>query len=100
MKAIRILMGAVSGRKYAGMIQEAPPGLHAMRLDASADTIFIVWTDQPGDRRTIEFAKHGLVSATDLLGNAIKYKDRPGGKAQVEINDAAGPIYLLLDRRT
>jgi hypothetical protein len=94
MKAIRTLTGAVSGRKYAGMIQETPAGIHAMRLDGSMDTIFIVWTDRPGDRRTIEYAKHDLMSATDLMGNAVKSKDRPSGQARVEIDDAAGPIYL------
>jgi hypothetical protein len=94
MKAIRTLTGAVRGRKYVGMIQEAPAGIHAMRLDGSMDTIFIVWTDRPGDRRTIEYAKHDLMSATDLMGNAVKSKDRPSGQARVEIDDAAGPIYL------
>jgi hypothetical protein len=94
MKAIRTLMDAVSGRKYAGMIQETPVGIHAMRLDGPTDTIFIVWTDRPGDRRTIEYAKHDLMSATDLMGNAVKSKNRPSGQARVEIDDAAGPIYL------
>jgi hypothetical protein len=65
-----------------------------MRLDGSTDTIFIVWTDRPGDRRTLEYAKHDLMSATDLMGNAVKSKDRPSGQARVEIDDAAGPIYL------
>ena len=66
-----------------------------MRLDGAADTIFIVWTDQPGDRRTIEFAKRDLISVTDLMGKAVKWKDRPGGQARVEIDDAAGPVYFL-----
>jgi hypothetical protein len=94
MKAIRTLTGAAGGRKYAGMIQETPAGIHAMRLDGSTDTIFIVWTDRPGERRAIEYAKHDLISATDFMGNAVKSKDRPSGQARVEIDDASGPIYL------
>jgi hypothetical protein len=94
-KAIRTLMAAATGRKYAGMIQETPVGIHAMRLDGPTDTILIVWTDQPVVRRTVEFAKHDLISAIDLMGNPIKSKDRPDGQAQVEIDDTSGPIYLL-----
>jgi len=75
------LTGAVSGRKYAGMIQETPVGIHAMRLDGSTDTIFIVWSDRPGDRRTVEYAKHDLISATDLMSNAVKSKNRPNNSA-------------------
>jgi hypothetical protein len=94
MRAIRTLTEAVSGRKYAGMIQETPVGVHAMRFDGSADTIFIVWSDMPGDHRTIEYEKHDLMSVTDLMGNAVKPKNGPSGRARVEIDDAAGPIYL------
>jgi hypothetical protein len=96
LKAIRTLTGAAAGRKYAGMIQETPAGIHAMRLDGSTDTIFIVWTDRPGERRAIEYAKHDLMSATDFMGNAVKSKDRPSGQVRMEIDDAAGPIYLRL----
>ena len=94
MKAIRMLTGAVSGHKYVGTIQETPAGIHAMRLDGSTDTVFIVRTDRLGERRTIEYAKHDLISATDLMGNAVKSKDRPAGQARAEMDDASGPIYL------
>lgn len=95
MQAIQTLMRAVSGRKYAGMIQETPAGIHAMQLEGSTDTVLVVWTDQPDGRRTVEYSKHNLISATDLMGQPVKSKDRPSGRAQVEIGGAAGPIYLL-----
>jgi hypothetical protein len=95
MQAIRTLMGNVSGRKYAGMIQETPAGIHGVRLDGTGDTMLMVWTDQPGGRRTLEFGKLDLISATDLLGKAIKWKDRPSGRARAEIDAIDGPIYLL-----
>jgi hypothetical protein len=99
MIAIRTSMGAVRGRKYAGMLQEAPAGMHAIRLDGSADTLLIVWTDQPGGRRTVEYTKRGLVSATGLMGQAVKSKDRPAGEVRVDIDEASGPIYLLWTTR-
>ena len=94
MKAVRGLMDAVSGRKYAGMIGETPAGIHAMRWDGSTDTVIIVWSDQAGSRRKIEFSKRDSTAVTGLMGLAIKTKDGPAGQAQAEIDDASGPIYL------
>jgi hypothetical protein len=94
MNAVRTLVGAVNGRRYAGMIQEVPEGIHAMRFEGSTDTMVAVWTDRPVGRRTIEYTKRDLISATGLMGEAIKSKDRPAGDARVEIDAAGGPIYL------
>jgi hypothetical protein len=99
MIALRTLMGAVSGRKYAGMLLETPAGMHAMRWDGGADKLLVVWTDQPSGRRAVEFAKRDLVSVTGLLGQAVKLKDRPSGQARLVIDEASGPIYLLLRTR-
>jgi hypothetical protein len=95
MQAIRTLMSVASGREYAGMIAETPEGIHAMRMDGSTDTMLIVWTDQPDGRRRIEYSTRNLISASDLMGLAVKSKDGHSGQARVEIDDAAGPIYLL-----
>jgi hypothetical protein len=94
MKAVRTLMDVISGRKYAGMIREMPPGIHAMRLDGPTDTVLIVWTSQPDGRRTIEYPKRDLIAATDLTGEAIRFKNKSSGQARVEIDAASGPIYL------
>ena len=96
MQALRTLVAATSGRKFAGMVQETPAGIHAMRLEGSADTILIVWNDRPGARRTIEF-ESGLTSATDLLGDGLKLKNK-SGSSQMSIDDAAGPLYLSWKR--
>jgi hypothetical protein len=94
-RALRTLMSVASGRKYAGMILETPEGIHAMRMDGPTDTMLIVWTDQPDGRRRIEYPILNLISATDLMGQAVKSKDGRSGQARVEIDGAAGPIYLL-----
>ncbi len=94
MKAIRTLTSTVKDRKFAGMIQETPAGIHAMRLDGSPDTVFIVWNDQPGERRPVEYDRRGMISATDLMGNPVKSKDVGSGRARLEIDEATGPIYL------
>ena len=94
MTAVRTLMGVISDRKYTGMILEVPPGIHAMRVNGPTDTILIVWTSQPDGSRTIEYTKQNLISATDLMGAAIRFKDRRSGQARTEIDAASGPIYL------
>ena len=94
MVAIRTLMTAATSHKSASMIRETPAGIHAMRLNGPGDTVWIVWTDQPGGRRTVEYPKQNLVSATELMGEAVKSKDGPAGQARVEINEVDGPIYL------
>jgi len=91
--AIRTLMEAVRGRNYAGMVQETPAGMHAIRLDGPAGAIFVVWNDRP-DRRPVEYPKQDLISVTDWMGHTVKSKNRPAGQARVEIDDSAGPIYL------
>ena len=94
MQAVRNLTTLLNGRKYAGMIRETPPGIHAMRLDGSGDTLAIVWTDQASGGRTVEFTKQDLISASDLFGRAIRWKDRPSDRARVQIDADRGPIYL------
>jgi Cellulase (glycosyl hydrolase family 5) len=94
MQAIRTLMSALSGRKYAGMIPETPGGIHAMRFDGPADTTFVVWNDQSNNRRVVEYGKEGLISATDGMGRPLKSKNRPSGHVEVELPESAGPIYL------
>ena len=94
MIAVRTLMTAVRGRKYVGMIQERPTDIHAMRFDGPADTLFIVWADQPRNHQKVEYPKQGLLSASGLMGKEVKSKARRSGKAQIEIDDTTGPIYL------
>lgn len=98
MQAIHTLMDAVKGRTYAGMPAEPPSGIHTMRLDGPADSILIVWTDQARTRRKIALAKQGLTGVTDLAGKAVKWKDGASGFTQVEIDEAAGPIYVRWQR--
>jgi hypothetical protein len=94
LNAIQGLMSVVGGRKYAGMLQETPTGIHAMRMNGATDTILILWTDQPEGRRTVEYPTRNLISLTGLMGQPVKAKDLHSGQARLEIDDAAGPIYL------
>jgi polysaccharide biosynthesis protein PslG len=100
MQAVRTVMTAVKGRRFAGAIQRAPAGLHAMRFDGPSDVLIIVWNDQPGKRRTIQYAKNNLLSVTGLMGNTVEVKADSFGEVQMEINEAAGPIYLLWKHAT
>ena len=98
MQAVRTVMTAVRGRRYAGMIQHAPSGMHAMRFDGPADVLFIVWNDRAGKRQTIRYTKDNLLSVTGLMGNTVELKADSSREAQMEIDEASGPIYLLWKR--
>jgi polysaccharide biosynthesis protein PslG len=95
MQAVRTVMAAVRGRRYAGMIQHAPSGMYAMRFDGQADVLFIVWNDRAGKRQTLRYTKDNLVSLTGLMGNTVELKADSSREAQIEIDVASGPIYLV-----
>jgi hypothetical protein len=98
MQAVRTVMTAVRGRRYVGMIQRAPAGMYAARFDGQADVLFIVWTGRAGKRQTIRFTNDNLVSLTGLMGNAIELNADGFREAEIEIDEASGPIYLLWRR--
>jgi polysaccharide biosynthesis protein PslG len=94
-RAVRTVLTAVRGRRYAGMIQHAPSGMHAMRFDGPADVLFIVWNDTAGKRQTIRYTKENLVSVTSWMSSTVEPKADSSRETQMEIDDASGPIYLL-----
>ena len=95
MQAVRTVMTAVTGRRYAGMIQGAPSGTHAMRFDGQTDVLFIVWNDKAGKQQTIRYTKDNLVSVTSWMGSTVEPKADNSHGAQIEIDASSGPIYLL-----
>ncbi len=95
MQAVRTVMSAVRGRRYAGMIQHSPSGMYAMRFDGPADVLFVVWSDRGGKRQTISYTKNNLISLTGLMGNTVEPQADSSGEEQIEIDEASGPIYLV-----
>jgi hypothetical protein len=93
MVAVRNLMQTAAAHKYAGMLEETAPGIHALRLEGPTGTVVIVWTDQLRGRRTIVFPTAPPVTATDIFGKPAKTKDR-GGRTLLELDADTGPIYL------
>jgi polysaccharide biosynthesis protein PslG len=98
MRAVRTVMSAVRGRQYAGVMQRVPSGIHAMRFDRPADVLFIVWNDQ-GKPRTIGYPKDNLLSVTGFMGNTAEPQADSSQEAQLKIDEASGPVYLLWKRR-
>jgi hypothetical protein len=98
MQAVRTVMTAVRGRKYAGMIQDWPAGTHAMRFDGPSDVLIVVWNDRARKRQTIRYAKENLLSVTGLMGKAVEVKADRSREAELKIDEAEGPIYLLWRR--
>ena len=95
MKAIRTLSQAAASRKFAGMVRDKPAGIHAMRLDGTSDSIFIVWSTEVDDRIPVRVPKGSLLSATNMLGEPVNAKNK-GSDAEVTVSEASGPVYLCL----
>jgi len=98
MQAVKTVMSAVKGHRYAGMIQHAPSGMHAMRFEGPSDVLFIVWNERAGKPQTIRYTKEHLVSVTDLMSTRVELKADSSREMQMEVDEASGPIYLLWKR--
>ena len=94
MHGVRNFITATSTRKYAGIVEGAPPHIHAARWNGSDDTLFIVWTSGSGGGK-VEFPRASLISATGLFGQAIKLKKKSFGRASVKLDETTGPMYLF-----
>jgi polysaccharide biosynthesis protein PslG len=97
MKAVRAVMTAVGERRYAGMMERVPDGMHVMRFDGSADVLLVVWSGG-GKRRTISYTKDNLLAVTGLMGNTLEPRLDSSREAQIEIDEASGPIYVVWKR--
>jgi hypothetical protein len=105
MQAVRTAMTAVKGRRYAGMIQRAPSGMYAMRFDGQAEVLFVIWSDKagsdkagsdrPGKRQTVRYTKDNLVSVSGWMGDTVEAGSNRSREAEIEIDEASGPVYLL-----
>ena len=51
---------------------------------------------QPGE--LIRYSTNNLLSVTDLMGKIIESKPAGSTEAQIEIDEDAGPVYLLWKR--
>jgi Cellulase (glycosyl hydrolase family 5) len=94
MQALRTLTEAARDHAFAGMVQEVPDGVHAMRLDASADQLFAVWSEQPDSRITVRFPTEGFISATNLMGDPLKPRNRGHGETEIALPEVDGPVYV------
>ncbi len=94
MAALRRLMHLAADHIFAGLVADVPDGVHAMRLDGSAERIFVVWSDQPEAHITLRFPMAGLVSATNLLGEPLNVR-----KNEIALAETDGPIYISFTSR-
>jgi hypothetical protein len=89
MLALRTLTHLAADHTLAGLVQDVPDGVHAVRLDGASDRVFVVWNAQPDARSTVRLPAAGLVSATSLLGEPLTIK-----KNEIPLAETDGPIYL------
>ena len=98
MLAMRTLLAAAKGRRYAGGIPRTPSGVHAMRFDGDSDVLFIVWSERD-KRQTLQYAADNLTRVTGMMGEALQLQSDRSGVATLEIREESGPVYLIWKRR-
>jgi hypothetical protein len=59
--------------------------------------VFIVWLTDVGSRVAFRIPKGGVLSATNMLGEAVNAKNK-GSDAEVTVSEAAGPVYLRVQK--
>jgi hypothetical protein len=94
MAALLQLARIAGSHTFAGLVPNGPDGLHAMRLDSSADRVFVVWNDQPDASLAVQFSIADFIAATDLLGQPLRLRADKRGNAEVALLEINGPIYL------
>ena len=97
MKAIRTLSQAAADHKFAGMVRDKPAGIHAMRLDGTSDSLFIVWSTEEDTRIPVRILKGSLLSASNMLGEPVNTKNK-GSDAELTVSESSGPVYVRLQR--
>jgi hypothetical protein len=98
LRAVRVLTAAARQHSLAGILADAPAGVHALKLAGDADFTWIVWCDQPGDVFQIRFPAGELQAAFDMLGQKIPVRWSAAKAASVTITEADGPVYLRFRR--
>jgi len=97
MTALRKLTAIADRHTFSGMLPNVPDGLHIMRLSSQTDNVYIVWSDQPDARITVQVPKQAFVSATNAVGEAVKARSNDQGKLGFVVSEADGPIYMTYE---
>ncbi len=92
--AVATLTQQLAGRTFAGFIPTTPTSLQALRFDAVANTLVVLWSDVPGG--DVDVTLPGPVTAAvDELGSPLQVTG-DGGVVAFSIAEANGPVYVTL----
>jgi hypothetical protein len=96
MQALRTLTSQASGRAYKGLVKDAPPGLHIMKLEGSNDLVFIAWNSLPNTSADLRLPIPGLLSTANYLGTPVSgvLQSGPTSYWSFQLDQADGPIYI------
>jgi len=97
MTAVRTLSAVARGRSLAGFVALEPTSLHAMRLDATADVVFAVWSEMPGSE--VPLVVTGATQVIDVLGAPVSLT-RTGAESWLMVREEDGPVYVTFAKGT
>jgi hypothetical protein len=96
MAALSELARVAGSRKFAGMLEDVPDGVHAMRLDGAAERVFVLWNEQPDAAITVRLPLASFVAATNLAGEPLKLRPDRHANGELALSETEGPIYITL----
>jgi hypothetical protein len=96
MQAVRMLTSQADGRTYKGLVKDAPPGLHIMKLEGGSDLVFIAWNSLPDTNANLLLPTPGLLSTANYLGTPVTGVLESGSTSywSFQLDQSDGPIYI------
>jgi hypothetical protein len=101
LRALRALSSFANGRTNKGLVNNAPPGLHVLKLDGPTDVVFVVWSSMVGQSVAV-YAPNAVTgyrldpAVKDQFGNGIALNpawNKPGFTG-VRFTEKDGPMYV------
>jgi hypothetical protein len=93
MTALRVLTSVTRDHRYAGLIRDVPPGVHAVRFDGAEEMMFVVWNEDPDRHPHLRVVPDQVQSMTDLGGEPVAVE-----RGGIALEETRGPVYVRVKR--
>ena len=91
--ALRALKSVAQDGVYTGMLDNAPPGLHALKIKRRGKSTYVVWQERAAVTNKISWPQQPGVSVMDMLGEPVSPACAKG-VCSVAAGESTGPVYL------
>ena len=79
--ALKVITAAAVGRSFVGLIGNTPAGLHIMKLEDAAQSLFIAWNSEAGRSVSLNVPAASLLTVTNYVGTPLNGAINPTNTA-------------------